>query len=575
VKLYSENDSYKLYQGNMLDMLEVIEKESIDSIVTDPPYELNFMSKGWDNAGVSFQSDTWRKCYEVLKPGGYLLAFGGSRTFHRIACAIEDAGFEIRDTIMYLYGSGFPKSQNIGKQLEKRLNDEKTKQKTKHDLLSMWERDIQATKSNEKTSEMVLQPQLQEQSLQKPRETTSNVWREEPCLEGWSNIQKTERELQRCKVCEMSKRVFINGEERWICNGTQISDGKTLREMFEQSGSCPSYRPQPEQQFNRELNAIQEQWGTQACREVIENWKKIGTALKPSFEPIIVARKPFKGSLVDNVIEYGVGGLNIDECRVGAEIIKGGTMPKMGAGDLGVCNYATVGAERIERQDNIGRFPANTILTYDETDFDEVCGGFPNTKSGGGDKRAKNGCSLFFGNSRYNGNTTIYKENSGSASRYFYCAKASKKDRDEGLENFIATTDKAKGNGLDRICEFCGVSQLTPELCHCETKSWITKPKKNTHPTVKPTELMQYLVRLVTPDNGIVLDPFNGSGSTGKAVMYENRERNKNYKYIGIELTEEYLPISKARIEYVCNLKEEQDMQMTIFDYLEDNKKLL
>ena len=120
MELYISNESYKLYQGNMLDMLEVIEPNSIDSIITDPPYELNFMGKGWDNAGVSFQKETWQKCYEVLKPGGYLLAFGGSRTFHRIACAIEDAGFEIRDTIMWLYGSGFPKSMNIGLAIDKK-----------------------------------------------------------------------------------------------------------------------------------------------------------------------------------------------------------------------------------------------------------------------------------------------------------------------------------------------------------------------------------------------------------------------------------------------------------------------
>ena len=120
MKLYSEDKNYKLYNGSMLDMLEVIDKESIDSIITDPPYELNFMGKGWDNSGIAFQPDTWKKCYEVLKPGGYLLAFGGSRTFHRIACAIEDAGFEIRDTIMWIYGSGFPKSMNIGLAIDKK-----------------------------------------------------------------------------------------------------------------------------------------------------------------------------------------------------------------------------------------------------------------------------------------------------------------------------------------------------------------------------------------------------------------------------------------------------------------------
>jgi len=575
MKLYSSNEHYKLYKGDMRNMLDVIQKESIDAVLTDPPYELNFMNKGWDNSGIAFQKETWQKCYEVLKPGGYLLAFGGSRTFHRIACAIEDAGFEIRDTICYMYGSGFPKSQNIGKQLEKRLEDEKTKQKTEHDLLVMWERNIQKTKSNEETNEMVLQSQLQEQGLQKSSKTTSNVWREKPSMEGWNNIQKTERELQWCQICEMSKRVFINGEERWVCDGTQNCNGKVLRQMFDKNGSCPSYRPQPEQQFNRELNAIQEQWGTQACREVIENWKKIGTALKPSFEPIIVARKPFKGSLVDNVIEYGVGGINIDECRVeyGKETDKRIGTDAVNTSKCGFWSKDKNNGQTQMYKDN-GRFPANTILTYDENDFDEVCGGFPYTKSGGGDKSTKCG-NTFLGTGFGGTNTTKYEANEGSASRYFYCAKASKKDRDEGLDDFVATTDKAKGNGLDRICEFCGVSQLTPELCHCETKSWITKPKKNIHPTVKPTELMQYLIRLVTPEGGVVLDPFNGSGSTGKAAMYENKEKNKNYKYIGIELTEEYLPISKARIEHLIDIPKEEKQdeniptgQTSIFDFI-------
>ena len=569
MKLYSENKDYKLYEGSMLDMLEVIEPETIDSIVCDPPYELNFMSKGWDNAGISFQLDTWQKCYEVLKPGGYLLAFGGSRTFHRIACAIEDAGFEIRDTICYMYGSGFPKSQNIGKQLEKRLEDEKTKQKTKHDLLSMWERDIQKTKSNEKTGEMVLQSQLQEQSLQKSREATSNVWGKEPCLERWNNIQKTERELQWCQICEMSKRVSINGEERWICNGTQNCNGKALREMFDKNGSCPSYRPQPEQQFNRELNAIQEQWGTQVCREVIENWKKIGTALKPSFEPIIVARKPFKGSLVDNVIEYGVGGINIDECRVG-EI---GRVKKVNIEPNSESKNSGFGCNGKLEELNKSRFPANTILTYDETDFDEVCGGFPNTKTGSikPHKNKSNGVCNF---NTQNETINYFNGDSDSASRYFYCAKASKKDRDEGLDEFEEKKTgelqggRKEGSAGSIMLNADGTTRVNP---YAGTGT----PKKNTHPTVKPTELMQYLIRLVSPNGATILDPFNGSGSTGKAVMYENKEHNKNYKYIGIELTEEYLPIAKARIEYVCNLIEEEktkDKQLTIFDISESNE---
>ena len=551
MELYSSNESYKLYQGNMLDMLEVINPNSIDSIITDPPYELNFMSKGWDNAGVSFQVDTWKKCYEVLKPGGYLLAFGGSRTFHRIACAIEDAGFEIRDTIMWIYGMGFPKSQNIGKQLEKRLEDEKTKQKTEHDLRLMWERDLQKTKRDEKKQDEVLQSQLQEQSLQVSGKTTSDVWREQSSMERWNNIQKTERELQRCKVCEMSKRVFIDGEERWICNGTQISDGKTLRKMLKQSGSCSSYRPQSKQQQDRKLNAIQEQCRTQESREVIEYWNKFGTALKPSFEPIIVARKPFKGSLVDNVIEYGVGGINIDECRVA---FNGDKWKNQKSGNTAKAfnlneqqreaGTGILAGYECQANEN-GRFPANTILTYDETDFDEVCGGFPYTKSTGGKGEASRNKTFSNVYGEYNHDFVSTSlggfGDSGSASRYFYCAKASKKDRDEGcdtlkdglLRRMRPDKDDSNPTGLNKEGRFAPVV------------------RKNTHPTVKPTSLMQYLVRLVSPKGATILDPFMGSGSTGKAVAYESLERNANYSFIGIEKEKEYCNIAEARINYV------------------------
>lgn len=452
MKLYSENKDYKLYHGNMLDMLKVIKPNTIDSVVTDPPYELNFMGKGWDNSGIAFQDETWKKCYEVLKPGGYLLAFGGSRTFHRIACAIENAGFEIRDIIMWLYGSGFPKSMNIGLAIDKRNGVE-----------------------------------------------SKVVGIKEHCKKDF-------------KVNNLYAQDVANRNNK----------------------KCFGY-------------------GTEILKEAQNKWKGWGTCLKPSFEPIIVARKPFKGSLVDNVIQYGVGGINVDECRIGVEQRKykgaGGSDITIAKGSIG-----TGKGKELEYVVN-GRFPANTILTYDENDFDEVCGGMPHTKSTKGNNQRYLSGANNSGNFMYGGiNENNFYNDSGNASRYFYCAKASKKDRDEGLEKFECKESHEKGNGIDRICEFCGVSQLTPTLCMCEKKSWIAKPRKNVHPTVKPTELMQYLVRLVNPDGATILDCFNGSGSTGKAVMYENKENNKHYKYVGIELLEEYLQISKARIEYVGNL---------------------
>ena len=446
IKLYSQNKHYKLYNGSMLDMLDVIDENSVDAIVTDPPYELGFMGKTWDSSGVAFQKETWEKCLKVLKPGGYILAFGGSRTFYRIACAIEDAGFEIRDTIMWLYGSGFPKSLNIGLAVDKK-----------------------------------------------------------------------------------------NGVESEV-----VGKGKS-------GVSSRAYQ-------SEEMTTA----GEYEIREACNKWSGWGTALKPSFEPIIVARKPFKGSLVDNVIENGVGGLNIDECRVGFEngetnssINRYNSTPQRGNNGWEHKNRGANFNEDTKKSMQLGRFPANTILTYDETDFDEICGGFPNSGNGNG-----KGVYSYKGVKYHNKDTSMFNgdkpqspsnyNDNGSASRYFYCAKASKKDRDEGLDGLESKPMYQADNEHGNLGAFY-VKKAGGEIGDVQLR-------KNTHPTVKPTDLMQYLVRLVTPNNGTILDPFNGSGSTGKAVMYENKERNKNYKYIGIELTEEYLPIAKARIEYVCNL---------------------
>lgn len=523
MKLYSNNEQYKLYQGNMLDMLEVIEPNTIDSIITDPPYELNFMGKGWDNSGIAFQPDTWKKCFDVLKPGGYLLAFGGSRTFHRIACAIEDAGFEIRDTIMWLYGSGFPKSMDISKSLDKRNG------RTSKEFVEFGKY-LKEKRGN------ISQTEIRKLFPSKNGTLTGNA-------SNWE-LGKNIPTLEQYKI--LKEKLGLDDRFDWL---VEIEEAKREVIGTKKSLALPINDQLKGWGEKREYNI------TIPATDLAKQWQGWGTALKPSFEPIIVARKPFKSSLVDNVIEYGVGGINIDECRVGNEerTYKGMSKHKPeGAGTFRDDNWTPKDIEV-----NVsGRFPANTILTYDETDFDEVCGGFPNTKSTY-NKDSKHETTIHRENAdtlKYGYKTRIDSSSyndSGSASRYFYCAKASKKDRDEGLDNF----EEEKVND-GRNTPIDNAFQRGETL------------RKNTHPTVKPTELMQYLVRLITPNGGTILDPFNGSGSTGKAVMYENRERNKNYKYIGIELTEEYLPISKARIEYVCNLNKEKlkEMQISIFD---------
>jgi len=457
MKLYADQEQYKLYHGSMLDMLEVIEPNTIDSIVTDPPYELGFMGKSWDNTGIAFKQETWEKCFEVLKPGGYLLAFGGTRTYHRIACAIEDAGFEIRDCIMWLYGSGFPKSMNIGKGIE---------------------------------------------AKEKYGKASTDVKR---------------RIEQECNTPEYTLKQTNNGAMGEIIETTR-----------------KEYIPNT---------------------KLAKQWNGWGTALKPSFEPIIVARKPFKGSLVDNVMEYGVGGINIDECRIATDEDTGrvcGTNRDV---------YGGFDKKTITVKNKLGRFPSNVIHDGSE----EVISGFPDTnptKPHDGDGLPLDTRNMGWGFKRM---PSTIEDNGGSASRYFYCAKASKKDRDEGLDMFdsMQISDGSIRSNSETGRKY-GANPVE---------------KKNIHPTVKPVELMQYLVRLVTPKNGTTLDCFCGSGSTGKATMFENREREANYKFIGIELTKEYLPICEARIDYALN-KYEYDFkkeleeakstgQQNIFDLLE------
>lgn len=446
---------FRYINGNMLDELDKLEPNSIDSIVTDPPYELNFMGKGWDNTGISFQKETWEKCFRVLKPGGHILAFGGSRTFHRIACAIEDAGFEIRDTIMWIYGSGFPKSMNIGLAIDKRNGVESKVVEVNQDILTKQKKDLE-----------------------------------------------TEHR-------EILDSLNVGAEER---NNEFNNVSADIKEPTSEDG---------------------------------KKWKGWGTQLKPAFEPIIMARKPVENSIIDNVLEYGVGGINIDECRIQHnEEMK--TTNRKSRSDDKVFNNSNSGFDSskltMASANPNGRFPSNVILTYGDNDFSEVCNGFPNSK-GSSSQNVYTTSSKYGGNALLPSSTKRYNyqpgyNDDGSASRYFYCAKATNRDRNSGLEG------------------------------------------TNNHTTVKPVTLMQYLVRLVTPVNGVVLDPFMGSGSTGKATAYENNDRDVNYTFIGVELNEEYYNIAKARIEYAITdksklelsgkeLKESKEiMSNSIFSYL-------
>lgn len=487
MKLFAKGKKYRLYNDSMLNMLDDTAVNSIDSIVTDPPYELGFMNKSWDNTGIAFNPETWKKCYEVLKPGGYLLAFGGSRTYHRIACAIEDAGFEIRDCIMYVYGSGFPKSMDIAKAMEAHIT----------------------YGSSHST---------------KPRQIEQDGDGEPYQLKGKNN--------------------GILGETR----------------IYERKEFSPS-------------------------SDFAKKWQGCGTALKPGYEPIIVARKPFTGSLVNNILKYGVGGINVDECRIATDELKSKkfTVPDINdagknnekAGSINKVGFNLVGTDkRLEYQcNNIGRFPANVI--HDGSD--EVLAMFPTGEANGSLTKQYQCDNAIYSAMPPRNEFQSYGDD-GSAARYFqkcaysdkddehdfpvtiYSAKASTEDRDEGLEG-LAVND-GRNKPIDNAFQ------------RGETI------RKNTHPTVKPTELMQYLIRLVTPKGGTILDCFMGSGSTGKAAMFENRERDANYFFIGIDITEEYCKISQARIDYATNQykynlhKEfEKTGQMDLFDFEEQEEQ--
>ena len=415
-----------LRNGDCIEQMRQLPPNSVDSIVTDPPYELGFMGKSWDSTGIAYSVKMWDEALRVLKPGGHLLAFSGSRTYHRMACAIEDAGFEIRDQIMWVYGSGFPKSLDVEKAINK----------------------------------------------------TAGV---------------------KYKAQPASGVGFMNSTD----------DG-----------------------YNTTLNQLVQ---VGESTDKAKQWEVWGTALKPAHEPIVLARKPLIGTVATNVIIHGTGALNIDGSRVGNEI-RTNTPTSANADRVAMGEYW-----RTDQPDSVvqGRWPANFI--HDGSD--EVVELFPDTgKSTGGRIGKKSmGDVTNVPAGEYEAGDPGYGD-SGSAARFFYCAKASKKDRNEGLDNFAGKEVGTKGNGLARTCASCGASTL--QGCECPDRTYVNPTRANHHPTVKPTDLMRYLVRMITPPNGTVLDPFMGSGSTGKAAVLER------FSFIGIDQSADYLEIATARIKH-------------------------
>lgn len=417
-------DNATVYHGSNLDVLPFMADNSVDSIVTDPPYELGFMGKTWDSSGIAYSVEMWAECLRVLKPGGHLLAFGGSRTWHRLAVAIEDAGFEMRDSIAWLYGSGFPKSHNVALGIDKMLGHE-------------------------------------------------NRGRAIPVA---STFQASD----------------VNEENKLTSNPV---DAYTARSAE------------------------------------AEAWQGWGTALKPAFEPVVVARKPLEGTIAQNVLKNGVGGLNIDATRIGTE--ERTNQPASNKAGGNSFNMSVYGMpEDAESTTVTGRWPANILL-------DEYTAGLLDEQSGDvkGNPGAKQTTNFRFMNETDEKQTLVQgnRKDSGGASRFFYVSKANKTDRNEGLSEdlpergkvFNGKSGKSAGNAPGSV----------------EDK-FTTQPARNFHPTVKPTDLMRYLIKLVTPAGGTVLDPFTGSGSTGKAALLDG------YQFIGIELTEDYLPIIEGRLNW-------------------------
>jgi DNA modification methylase len=478
---------FELKHGDCLDVLRTMADNSIDAIVTDPPYGLSFMGKRWDYDVPD--EDIWRECLRVLKPGGHLLAFAGTRTQHRMAVRIEDAGFEIRDMIAWVYGSGFPKSLDVSKAIDRQRDD--TEQVYQ---VTAWIRSARdaAGKSNRDIDDAFGFAGM------------AGHWtstKSQPAVPTLDQIPKL------LDVLGLSLDDVPDDIRKliWTLNGNKGQPGAAWfeREVVGQKlvngaeGTAGGYANGIASIAGHDVNRRREIDITAPATPEAQQWAGWGTALKPALEPITVARKPIVGTVANNVLTWGTGGINVDGSRIPCESVQ-------------------------------DRWPANLIHDGSE----EVVGLFPQTNSGGfcgTTQQPTNGQSK--GKERQRTREDRLPD-SGSAARFFYCAKASKADRDEGCKGMeLVRTGGMQATADGSMLTSSGNERVTARANH--------------HPTVKPTDLMRYLCRLVTPPNGTVLDPFMGSGSTGKAAILEG------FRFIGIEREAEYLEIARARIDHV------------------------
>jgi site-specific DNA-methyltransferase (adenine-specific) len=454
--------------GDCIQQMRTLEADSVDAIVTDPPYGLEFMGKDWDGFGTPLGFQTWseqwaREALRVLKPGGHLLAFGGTRMYHRLAAGIEDAGFEIRDTLMWLYGSGFPKSLDVSKAIDK-VNGE-TGRLFK---FTGWMRTtgLTARQINEAT-----QTQMGNHYL------THSTQPAIPTPEIWATLRPLCADVP-AWVDELVARIAAEREVTGLKDGTAA---------VSESGIGAAAVGVKQQKIQVSITA--------PSTEAAKKWQGWGTALKPAVEPIVLARKPLIGTVAENVLTHGTGALNIDASRIGTS---------KEVHDRGL-PYGYSGGWSSKRGDsassmnpNAGRWPANILLDEEAAAMlDEQSGERPTGEVKPYTRDSDN--RVVYGSGWGNDMKFEREASSGGASRFFYVAKASRSERNAGLE-------------------------------------------RNIHPTVKPVALMKYLIRLVVPKGGVVLDPFLGSGTTAVAAIEEGVE------WIGCERELEYVEIIKARV---------------------------